>query len=167
MSEIIKFDESVLTDNEQAQLKRTLEKLEQFFPEHKVYAFDSLCAQQRENSVKLAKKLGYESLDQFLIAYGFESIKGSAVYEIRKNCGIRPGEEPELIKERIDNAINSLDEYYPEHIIEGSFNRNHSNLSSKLAGFYQWLGYKNMEDMLAAYGFTYKVKAGRNRSVDP
>jgi len=48
------------------------------------YAFDSLCAQQRENSVKLAKILGYESVDQFLLAYGFESIKGPAVYEIRK-----------------------------------------------------------------------------------
>ena len=167
MAEIIKKDESVLNDKEQGVLSRTLEKLEQFFPEHKVYAFDSLCAQQRENSVKLAKKLGYESVDQFLLAYGFESIKGPAVYEIRKDCGIKPGEEPDLIKVRIDNAINSLNEYYPSHVIEGAIQKDHKNLAQTLAGFWQWLGYKSMEDMLAAYGFTYNAKTGRAKSVDP
>ena len=117
MAEIIRKDESVLTEKEKGVLDRTLEKLEQFFPEHKVFAFDAICAQQRENSVKLSKKLGYESVDDFLNAYGFEPIKGSAVYEVRKNCGINPGEEPELIKERVDYAINSLNEYYPNHVI--------------------------------------------------
>lgn len=168
MADIIRKDESILTDNERSLLKRTFEKLEQFFPEHKVYSFDSLCSQQRENSAKLAKKLGYGSVDEFLLAYGYEPIKGAAaVYEIRKNCGIKPGEEPVIIKERVDNAINSLNEYYPDHVIEGSFNREHSNLFSKLSGFYQWLGYKSMEEMLAAYGFKYNAKAGRNKSVDP
>ncbi len=167
MADIIRRDESVLTDSEKGILDRTLEKLEQFYPEHKVYAFDALCSKQRENSSKLAKKLGYESVDEFLLAYGFETIKGPSVFEIRKNCGINPGEEPELIKERVDYAINSLNEYYPNHVIEGSFNREHSNLFSKMSGFYQWLGYKSMEDMLAAYGFEYKAKAGRKATVDP
>lgn len=167
MAEIIKKDENILTDKDQGVLSRTLEKLEQFFPEHKVYAFDSLCSQQRENSAKLAKKLGYDSVDQFLLAYGFESIKGPAVYEIRKDCGIKPGEEPDLIKERMDNAINSLNEYYPSHIIEGAIQKDHKNLAQTLGGFWQWLGYKSMEDMLAAYGFTYNAKAGRSKSVDP
>lgn len=167
MADIIRKDESVLTDNEKGVLSRTLEKLEQFFPEHKVYAFDSLCSQQRENSTKLAKKLGYESIDQFLLAYGFEAIKGPAVYEIRKDCGIKPGEEPDLIKVRMDNAINSLNEYYPSHVIEGAIQKDHKNLAQTLAGFWQWLGYKSMEDMLAAYGFTYNAKSGRSKSVDP
>lgn len=167
MADIIRRDESVLTDKEQGILSRTLEKLEQFYPEHKVYAMDALCSQQRETSAKYAKKLGYDSVSDFLLAYGFESIKGPDVYALRKNCGIKPGEEPELIKERVDNAITSLNEYYPDHIIEGSFNREHSNLFSKLSGFYQWLGYKSMEDMLAAYGFEYKAKAGRKATVDP
>lgn len=167
MAEIIKKDESVLTDKDQGVLSRTLEKLEQFFPEHKVYAFDSLCSQQRENSVKLAKKLGYDSVDQFLLAYGFEPIKGPAVYEVRKDCGIKPGEEPDIIKVRMDNAINSLNEYYPSHVIEGAIQKDHKNLAQTLAGFWQWLGYKSLEDMLAAYGFTYNAKAGRSKSVDP
>lgn len=167
MISVSKKDESVLDKKEQATLERTIRKIELFFPEHKVFAMDALCSQQRETSAKLAKKLGYDSVADFLLAYGFESIKGPDVYEIRKNCGIKPGEEPELIKERVENAITSLNEYYPDHIIEGSFNREHSNLFSKLSGFYQWLGYKSMEDMLAAYGFTYNVKAGRSKSVDP
>jgi len=167
MAEIIRKDESVLTEKEKGVLDRTLEKLEQFFPEHKVFAFDAICAQQRENSAKLSKKLGYESVDDFLNAYGFEPIKGTAVYEVRKNCGIKPGEEPELIKVRIDNAIASLNEYYPDHVIEGAIQKEHKNLAQTLAGFWQWLGYKSMEDMLAAYGFTYNAKAGRKKSVDP
>lgn len=167
MAEIIKKDESVLTENEKALLWRTLGKLEQFFPEHKVFALDALCSQQRENSAKLAKKLGYDSVSDFLSVYGFESIKGAEVYEIRKNCGSKPGAEPFLIKERVDNSINSLNEYYPDRIIEGTFNREHSNLFSKLTGLYQWLGYKSLEDMLAAYGFTYSAKRGRSKSVDP
>lgn len=167
MAEIIKKDDSILTESEQGVLERTMERLEQFFPEHKVFALDALCTQQRENAAKLAKKLGYSSVADFLLAYGFESIKGQDVYEVRKGCGIKPGEEPDLIKERIDNAISSLNEYYPDHIIEGSFNREHSNLASKLGGFWQWLGYKSLEDMLTAYGFTYNAKAGRKPSVDP
>ena len=167
MAEIIKKDESILSENEQGILERTLERLEQFFPEHKVFALDALCTQQRENAAKLAKKLGYSSVVDFLLAYGFESIKGPEVYEVRKDCGIKPGEEPDLIKGRIDNAISSLNEYYPDHIIEGSFNREHSSLATKLGGFWQWLGYKSMEDMLTAYGFTYNAKKGRRPSVDP
>jgi len=167
MAEIIKKDESILTDKEKGVLNRVLEKLDQFYPEHKVYAMDALCAQQRETSAKFAKKLGYDSVADFLLAYGFESIKGPEVYEFRKNCGIRPGEEPELVKERVDNAIASLNEYYPDHIIEGSFNKKHSNLASKLGGLWQWLGYKSLEDMLTAYGFTYNAKAGRKPSVEP
>ena len=102
MAEIIKKDESILTEKEKSTLNRLMGKLEEFFPEHKVYSMDALCAQQRETSAKYAKKLGYPSVADFLVAYGFESIKGPEVYELRKNCGIKPGEEPELIKERIE-----------------------------------------------------------------
>lgn len=168
MAEIIKRDESILTEKEKSTLNRLMEKLEQFYPEHKTYAMDALCSQQRETSAKYAKKLGYSTVADFLLAYGFESIKGSEVYEVRKNCGIKPGEEPDFIKERIDNAISSLNEYYPDHIIKGSIQREHKSLGSNLGGFWQWLGYKSMEDMLAAYGFnSEQVKGGRPSTVDP
>lgn len=167
MTEIIKRDESILTENEQSLLARTLEKLEQYYPEHKTYAMDALCTQQRENCNKLSKKLGYENVDAFLIAYGFEPIKGQAVIDLRKNVGITPGNEPALIKTRVDNSIKSLNEFYPDHVIEGALQSQHKNLAQTLAALWQWMGYTSMEDMLAAYGFTYIAKAGRKPSVDP
>lgn len=167
MTDIIKKDESILSDSEKKSLDYTLTKLEAFYPEHKTYAMDALCSQQRENCVKFQKKLGYESIEAFLLAYGFEIIKGAEVYELRKDCGITPGNEPDLIKARFDNTMAKLNEYYPDHVIERAIQRDHSNLASTLAGFWQWLGYKSTEDMLTAYGFTYKAKAGRTKSVDP
>lgn len=167
MTEIIKRDESILAENEQSLLARTLEKLEQYYPEHKTYAMDALCSQQRENCNKLSKKLGYENVDAFLIAYGFEPIKGQAVIDLRKNVGIIPGNEPEIIKTRVDNSIKSLNEFYPDHAIEGALQSQHKNLAQTLAALWQWMGYTSMEEMLAAYGFTYIAKAGRKPSVDP
>lgn len=167
MAEVIKRDETVLSESEKISLRYTMEKLEAFYPEHKTYAMDALCSQQRENCVKFQKKLGYDSMEDFLAAYGFEMIKGPAVYEIRKDCGITPGNEPELIKTRMENTLKSLNDYYPDHIIEGAIQREHKNIAQTLAGFWQWLGYKDMTEMLAAYGFTYNAKAGRKVSVDP
>ena len=167
MAEIIRRDESVLSDSEKRSLDYTLEKLEAFYPEHKTYAMDALCSQQRENCVKFQKKLGYESIEEFLLAYGFEMIKGPEVYELRKDCGITPGNEPDLIKTRFDNTMKKLNEYYPNHVIERAIQRDHNNLAQTLAGFWQWLGYKDMVEMLDAYGFTYNAKAGRTKSVDP
>ena len=167
MAEIIRRDESVLSDSEKRSLDYTLTKLEAFYPEHKTYAMDALCSQQRENCVKFQKKLGYESIEEFLLAYGFEMIKGPEVYEIRKDCGITPGNEPDLIKTRFDNTMEKLNEYYPDHVIERAIQRDHNNLAQTLAGFWQWLGYKDMVEMLDAYGFTYNAKTGRAKSVDP
>ena len=167
MADIIRRDESILTENEQNLLERTLEKLEQYYPEHKTYSMDALCNTQRMNCNSLSKKLGYDNVDEFLIAYGFEPIKGQDVIELRKNIGITPGNEPELVKARVDNSIKSLNEYYPNHIIEGALQSQHKNLAQTLAALWQWMGYTSMEEMLAAYGFTYIAKAGRKPSVDP
>ena len=35
MTDIVKMDESILSDNDRKILNKTLEKLEQFYPEHK------------------------------------------------------------------------------------------------------------------------------------
>lgn len=158
MEEIIKKDESVLTGKEKELLYSTLEKMEQYFPEHKVYAFDALCSQHRKKALSFSKQLGYESVDDFLHAYGYELISGEAVYELRKNCGIKPGEEPELLKNRIDKAISSLDEFYPDHIVDSAIKKEHKGLSMNLTGYYQWLGYRSLAEMLDAYGFTYSFQ---------
>lgn len=167
MAEMIRRDEGVLSESEKDLLIRTLSKLEEFYPEHKTYAMDALCNTQRENCNKISKKLGYDNVDEFLLAYGFEPIKGQAVIDLRKNIGITPGNEPELIKTRVDNSVKSLNEYYPDHVIEGALQSQHKKLAQTLAALWQWMGYTSMEDMLSAYGFTYIVKAGRKATVDP
>ena len=172
MEYIIRKDESALDNREKENLIRTIEKLEQFYPNRKIFAFDALCPTQRKDSSALSKRLGYESVESFLAAYGFEVISGSEVYELRKNCNIKPGEEPSFIKDRIDAAIHNLNEFYPDHIIDSGIKREHKRLASNLTGFWQWLGYKSLGDMLAAYGFTYSLsenasKGGRPSTVNP
>ena len=158
MEEIIMRDESVLTNSEKSLLNRTLEQLEQYFPEHKVFAFDALCSQHRKNALTFSKKLGYQSVEEFLNAYGFEIISGDAVYETRKDCGIIPGEEPELLKKRIDRAIDSLNTFYPDHVVDTAMQKDHKGLYMNLTGYWQWLGYRSLGDMLDAYGFSYSTQ---------
>ena len=166
MAEVIRRDESVLSDSDRIKLEYNLKKLEDYYPEHKTYAMDALCREVRETAAKLAKLLGYTSTNEYLIAYGFEPIKGQQVYELRKDCGFTPGNEPELVKVRVENILKSLEEYYPDHIIESAIQNEHSKLAEKITAMYQWLGYKSTEEMLAAYGFEYRVKQGRTKSVD-
>lgn len=167
LKNVEKHDESVLTERYKAILKRTLEKLEEFYPEHKTYAMDSLCSKVRENAVILSKDLGYNSVTEFLYAYGYEPISGAEVYELRKNCGYTPGNEPAIIKTRLDNVISNLNEYYPNRIIEEAIQKSHKSLADTIAGLWQWLGYEDSTAFLAAYGFTYTAKAGGQVRVDP
>ncbi len=167
LKNVEKRDESVLTERYKAVLERTLAKLEEFYPEHKTYAMDSLCSGARENAVILSMDLGYNSVIEFLYAYGYEPVSGTEVYELRKNCGYTPGNEPSVVKTRVDNTIEKLNEYYPDHIIEEAIQKSHSSLADTIAGLWQWLGYKDSTAFLAAYGFTYTAKAGGQVKVDP
>ena len=74
MAEVIRRDESVLSDSDRIKLEYNLKKLEDYYPEHKTYAMDALCREVRETAAKLAKLLGYTSTNEYLIAYGFNSV---------------------------------------------------------------------------------------------
>lgn len=167
MEKIIKLDESVLSDSDRIALKKNLEELEEYFPEHKTYAMDSLCRKTREKAVRLSKALGYPSVNEYLDAYGFEPIKGSQVYELRKDLGYTPGNEPDLVRIKVYDTISELNRLFPSHVIDIGLQNNYGSLSDALTGLYQWLGYKSLSDMLHAYGFEYRAKAGRRESFDP
>lgn len=169
LKNVEKHDESILNPNRKAMLERTLARLEEFYPEHKTYAMDSLCSSVRENAVVLSKVLGYNSVTEFLYVYGFEPISGAEVYELRKNCGYTPGNEPSVIKTRVDNTIEKLNEYYPDRIVDVSFKKSHENLAYTVGGLWQWLGYEDMTAFLGAYGFTYAGNSnnGRPTKVNP
>ena len=140
-----------------ASLDRAFDKLESYFPEGKVFAFDSIDSHLRETFAELYKKAGYSTMDEMLNAYGFEIISGDAVKELRSFVMYTPGNEPECIKNKIDNALALLAEYYPDRIIPRGMQNDHKNLAGKISGLYQWLGYRDQKSFLEAYGYNYNA----------
>lgn len=141
-----------------AKIERTFEKLEQYYPEHKVFALDNIDSILRAKITDLYKEAGYKSDNEMLQAYGFEFISGEEVRKIRSTVQFTPGNEPALIKPKVDSMLRRLEEYYPDHVIPDTLARNHKKLSGSVSGLYQWLGYADAVTMLKAYGFTYYVK---------
>lgn len=141
----------------EASLNRAFDKLEIYYPEHKVFSLDSIDSELRERMSKLYKKAGYISMDDMLHAYGFEIISGSKVKELRSSVLYTPGNEPDFIKNKVDNMLVLLAEYYPDHIISRGMQNDHKSLAGKISGIYQWFGYDTQRDFLAAYGYEYNA----------
>ena len=147
---------SINENIENKSLEDIINKLEAYFPEHKVFALDSIDSRLREKISKLYKNLGYESADDMLKSYGFEIIKGKAVKELRDHVTYTPGNEPDIIKSKIKSMLERLNEYYPNKIVARGIQNDHKKLSSSISGLYQWLGYSDIKTMLEAYGYTYQ-----------
>lgn len=153
-------------DRLQRSVDTFLKRLEAFFPEHKVFALDSIDKKSRERLSDLYKKIGYKTADDMLAAYGYEIISGDAVKELRSFVMYTPGNEPDIIKSKVTNMLNRLNEYYPDHIIPRGLQNDHKNLSKTISGLYQWLGYDSAGEMLTAYGYQYNVAEGGRPSND-
>ena len=149
----------------EASVERFFTKLEKYFPEHKVFAFDSLDKKLRETMMDLVKKTGCDSAHEFLAAYGYEIITGDAVKKLRNTVIYTPGNEPEIIKNKVNNLVNKLREYYPDGVVS-NLTVEHKNMSKTLSGLYQWLGYADSTKMLEAYGFVVSNNAGGRPSND-
>lgn len=140
-----------------ASLDRAFDKLESYFPEGKVFAFEGIDKELRRTFAELYKKAGYSTMDEMLNAYGFEIISGDAVKELRSFVMYTPGNEPECIKNKVDNALVLLAEYYPDHIIPRAMENDHKNLAMKISALYRWLGYRDQKSFLEAYGYNYYI----------
>ena len=152
----------------QSKLDRLFERLEVYYPEHAVFALDAINQGIREDSTALAKSIGYKDYYDMFKAYGWRTLQGEEVKEIRNTVIYTPGNEPDFIKTRVNNTVENLGAYFPSHIIDGSIQNEHSNIASTISGLYQWFGYDSIGDFLKAYGFEYRVKAaGRPSTVDP
>lgn len=138
-------------------LNRVLEQLEAYYPEHKVFALDSIDSGLRERVSTLTKGMGYSSVDQFLLDQGFELISGEEVKKIRNMVIYSPGNEPKVIQSNIQSMLKRLAEYYPDHIIPRGLQTDHKKLSQSVSGLYQWLGYEDAKAMLEAYGYEYRL----------
>lgn len=129
-------------------------RLEQYFPEHKVFALDALDKELRERLSKLYKALSYPTANEMLHAYGYEIIAGDAIRELRSFVLYEPGDEPAFIKPKVDNLMALFLQYYPDRVVADKLNT-HTSIASKISGLYRWLGYASIRDMLEAYGFQY------------
>ena len=138
-------------------LENFFNKLEQYYPEHKVFAFDSICFKLREKATLYAKIYGFNNATAFLAEYGYEMISGDAVKQLRYPPKYQPGDEPDIIKNKVESAITRLEAAYPDKIIQGAIEREHKHLSSDVTGLYQWLGYEDRKSFLEAYGFQYII----------
>ena len=157
-----KSDEKSVINEESVHFQAFLQKLEAYYPEHKVFALDSIDKHMREKLSYIYKILGYATEDDFLQKYGFEFISGEEVKEIRNKVIYTPGNEPDIIKSKVENMVNKLKEYYPDGVIFGSIQSEHKRMSQTVSGLYQWLGYETSSDMLKAYGFECEnIKIGR------
>ena len=150
-------------DTTRERMEHVLSKLEQFYPEHKAFAIDAVCGKVSETITSLYKKIGYPGREEMLAAYGYEVISGEEVKQLRNKVIYAPGNEPEFVKQRIDNMIKALNEYYPDHKIPGSLQNEHKKLASTVTGFHQWLGYDTAQDMLKAYAIDYDVNSTGGR----
>ncbi len=146
-----------------AALQSALDKLAQLYPEHKIFALDALDRELQDKLAKLAQQAGLPNIRDLLRPYDYEFIAGNAVKELRSTVIYTPGNEPEIIKSKVQNMLNRLENYYPEHIIPRMIETDHKRLAQNVSALYRWLGYADTKEMLAAYGFDYQK--GENGSV--
>ena len=157
----------IIDDNRTKQaVEEFFEKLEKLYPEHQVFALDAIDGHLREKMSQLCNLTKCDSPAVFLGAYGYKMISGDEVKKIRGTVKYLPGEEPSVIKGKVNSVINRLKEYYPDGIIDKGIQSNHKKLSSNISGLYQWLGYENSAEMLKAYGFQVQYCAEGGRPAD-
>ena len=141
--------------------------LEMYYPEHKVFALDSIDKELRKRLNDLYKSAQYPSAKEYLEANGYKMISGDAVKSIRNTVSYTPGNEPEIIKGKVESMLRRLEEYYPDHVIPRGIQVDHKNLAQNISGLYQWLGYTDAKEMLTAYGFDIQYgEGGRPQTND-
>ncbi|MBQ7851190.1 MAG: hypothetical protein IJ343_15800 [Clostridia bacterium] len=143
-----------------------LSRLELLYPEHQVYALDSLNADLRDRLGSLTTRSGFATPAEFLKSQGWQMISTKEAMALRRGKHVIPGEEPEVIRTRLDSVLNRLKKHYPDYSITRSIQHDHKSLAQDVSGLYIWLGYDSIAAMLTAYGFRYDVPAGGRPATD-
>lgn len=148
----------------QEKLKRLFEKILQIYPEKKIFAFDSIAPHIREDLSACAKKAG-KHYSEIISDYGFVMISADETAKLRNTVIYTPVNEPAIMKGKIDSMLTSLEQYYPNRIIEKSIQTEHKKLASNISGLYQWFGYSDAKKFLAAYGYDYRAGNSDNGTI--
>ncbi|MCR5137081.1 MAG: leucine-rich repeat protein [Oscillospiraceae bacterium] len=138
-----------------AEAEALFQQLESYYPEHLVFALDNIDPQLREKIAVLCSRSEFDSVDDLMTAYGFSRISGEDAKQYRRSVGYLPGSEPAIIQRPLRNAIQTLEEYYPDHIIADQLPKLHRNVYDRLLALHQWLGYPDLKEFLSAYGYQY------------
>lgn len=146
--------------------ERVFGRLEKLYPEHKVFALDAVGKQVSKEISGLYVKAGYPNVERLLLDYGFTIISTDEARRLRSSVLYQPGAEPDIVKTRIDNIMNSLLSDYPERVITDTLSKTHKSINSSLQGLSVWLGYESVAEMLTAYGFSGVTSESGRIAVD-
>ena len=139
-------------------------KLDQLYPEHRVFALDAVSGHLSRQISGLYIKAGYPSAERLMLDYGFTMISSEQARSLRSSVVYQPGYEPDAVKPRIDHIMNTLAADYPEKVIVDNLSKSHYSIYSSLLGLSVWMGYDSVAAMLNAYGFT-GVRADSGRAA--
>lgn len=159
-----KEDWSALALPEQAE--RLLARLEPYYPEHQVFALEVLPMELRERLSAIAAASGFDAPGAFLQAKGWQLINAREARVLRQGKYCTPGEEPEIIRPRLNGVLRRMEKHYPDRVIGRSIQHDHKSLAQDASALHQWLGYPSVGAMLTAYGFRYDVSAGGRPATD-
>lgn len=159
-----KEDWSALALPEQAE--RLLARLEPYYPEHQVFALEVLPMELRERLSAIAAASGFDAPGAFLQAKGWQLITAREARVLRQGKYCTPGEEPEIIRPRLNGVLRRMEKHYPDRVIGRSIQHDHKSLAQDASALHQWLGYPSVGAMLTAYGFRYDVSAGGRPATD-
>jgi len=159
-----KEDWSALSLPEQAE--RLLARLEPYYPEHQVFALEVLPMELRERLSAIAAASGFDAPGAFLQAKGWQLINAREARVLRQGKYCTPGEEPEIIRPRLNGVLRRMEKHYPDRVIGRSIQHDHKSLAQDASALHQWLGYPSVGAMLTAYGFRYDVSAGGRPATD-
>lgn len=168
-SEFEKLKAANVSESVKYRAYRLFKKLDAFYPDKKLFSMTGICPHLRDTAVAISKIFGYDNTDAFLSDYGYEVIRNKGeVYNLRKNYRCKPGEEPEIIKDKVNYMLEKLDLVFPNHVIDrGLSNLKGGDVGDVVTGLWQWMGYESAEEMLTEYGYEYNLDSlvGR-KSID-
>lgn len=76
-----------------------------------------------------------------------------------------PGQEPDIIKVRLDRLFAKLDATYPDKVIF-RLEYHHKKASQTITELYRLLGYEDRQSFLAAYGYTTTKRGALKTDID-
>ena len=141
-------------------------KLEKFYPDHKVFALDAVNKQISKEISELYIKAGYPNAERLMADYGFWQISSEDARNLRSSVLYQPGFEPDFIKSRIDYIVKTLETDYPDKNITENLSKTHHAIYASLLGISIWMGYDSISDMLRAYGFSVTFFDAGRKELD-